>query len=133
MPEDLRLCDMDVKVLPNGPTLRISETRGTEARGCRLDPNALETAVALTANALGTKPDLLIVNKFGKHEASGRGFRPVIADALGKDVPVLVGVNTLNQNAFSEFTSGCAELLRSDVNSVLNWVSTVTGKQADAA
>lgn len=133
MPEDLRLCDMDVKVLPNGPTLRISETRGTEARGCRLDPNALETAVALTANALGTQPDLLIVNKFGKHEASGRGFRPIIADALEKDIPVLVGVNTLNEDAFSEFTSGCAELLRADVNAVLTWVSTITGKRADAA
>ena len=133
MPENLRLCDMDVKVLPDGPMLRISETRGPEARGCRLDPNALETAVALTAEALGAKPDLLIVNKFGKHEASGRGFRPIIADALEKDIPVLVGVNALNEDAFSEFASGCAELLHADVNAVLTWVSTVTGKRADAA
>ena len=26
--------------------------------------------------------DVLIVNKFGKHEAEGRGFRMVVAEAL---------------------------------------------------
>lgn len=133
MPADLRICDMDVKVLPDGPTLRISESRGTEARGCRLDPNALETAVALTLQALDTKPELLIVNKFGKHEAFGRGFRPVIADALERGIPVLVGVNTLNKDAFLEFTSGCGELLDPDVRAVLNWVAEATGRMADAA
>ena len=133
MPENLRLCDMDVKVLPDGPTLRISETRGPEARGCRLDPNALESAVALTAKALNTQPDLLIVNKFGKHEASGRGFRPIIADALETDIPVLVGVNALNESAFLDFTSGYGQLLDADVQAVLKWVSDVAGMKANAA
>lgn len=38
-------CDMDVQVLPDGPILRISQDLGPSARGCRLDPAALETAV----------------------------------------------------------------------------------------
>ena len=35
---DAGLCNMDVRVLPDGPVLRISQDLGPQARGCRLDP-----------------------------------------------------------------------------------------------
>ncbi|MEM9638029.1 MAG: DUF2478 domain-containing protein, partial [Pseudomonadota bacterium] len=72
-------CDMDVIVLPDGPSIRISQSLGPQARGCRLDPAALETAVGLVQTRL-SESDCLIVNKFGKHEADGRGFCPAIAE-----------------------------------------------------
>ncbi|SEW31158.1 Protein of unknown function [Cognatiyoonia koreensis] len=96
-------CDMDVRVLPNGPDLRISQNLGAASKGCRLDPMVLEAAVGLVSQSLQTGADILIVNKFGKHEAHGRGFRTVIADALELDVPVLIGVNGLNLDAFKAF------------------------------
>ncbi|MEM9229387.1 MAG: DUF2478 domain-containing protein [Pseudomonadota bacterium] len=133
MPEDMRLCDMDVRVLPAGPTIRISESRGPEACGCRLDPSALETAVSLTLRALETSPDLLIINKFGKHEAGGRGFRNAIAKALEKDIPVLIGVNALNEDAFNEFTANCAEFLEPNEEGILSWIAGATDMQLDAA
>lgn len=102
------LCDMDVKVLPTGPEIRISQNLGPAARGCRLDPDALEQVVGLVSARLHKGANLLIVNKFGKHEAGGRGFRPVIAEALSLGIPVLVGLNTLNLEAFSNFSSGLA-------------------------
>lgn len=101
-------CDMDVQVLPDGPILRISQNLGAGARGCRLDPEALERAVALVEADLQNDVDLLIVNKFGKHEADGRGFRTAIATAISKDIPVLVGTNTLNRGAFLEFVGSSA-------------------------
>jgi hypothetical protein len=104
-------CDMDVQVLPDGPVLRISQDLGSFARGCRLDPAALETAVALVSAGLASGADLVIINKFGKHEAEGRGFRDVIADAVAKDVPVLCGLNALNKAAFELFAGElCLEL-----------------------
>ena len=133
MPEDMRLCDMDVRVLPVGPTIRISESRGPEARGCRLDPSALETAVSLTLRALETSPSLLIINKFGKHETAGRGFRPAIAEALEKGIPVLIGVNALNEDAFKDFTANCAELLEPNEQNMLSWIADVTDTQLVAA
>ncbi|SFJ41108.1 DUF2478 domain-containing protein [Celeribacter neptunius] len=119
-------CDMDIKVLPLGPILRISQHRGAHARGCRLDPNALETAVAQVSTDIATEelshvPDCLIVNKFGKHEAEGRGFRPVIADALMREIPVLVGVNSLNLEAFQTFSGGLAVEVPATVASMLEW------------
>ena len=114
-------CDMDVKVLPDGPVIRISQTLGSGSRGCRLDPNALETAVANVAASI-SQADFLIVNKFGKHEAEGRGFRTLIADALMRDMPVLVGLNTLNAPAFMEFCDGLAEELPAHCGSLVKWL-----------
>lgn len=98
-----RPCDMDVQVLPDGPVIRISQSLGAGARGCRLDPEALEQAVAAAEARLAVGVDLVIVNKFGKHEAEGRGFRTLIAEAVALDVPVLVGVNRLNAARLEEF------------------------------
>lgn len=119
-------CDMDVKVLPDGAILRISQDLGLQARGCRLDPAALETAVGLVASGLTSAVDLLIVNKFGKHEAEGRGFRDVIAQAVAMDVPVIVGLNALNQPAFEAFAEGLAIPLPPEPAALMAWVEEVT-------
>lgn len=120
-------CDMDVKVLPDGPVLRISQDLGPSARGCRLDPAALETAVGLVSASLPQGADVLIVNKFGKHEAEGRGFRTVIAEALALGLPVIVGLNTLNLAAFQEFCDGLATRLPPDSGALQAWVCEATG------
>lgn len=116
-------CDMDVRVLPDDAVLRISQDLGPQARGCRLDPAALETAVGLVAANLSAGADLLIVNKFGKHEAEGRGFRDVIAAAVAMDIPVLVGLNALNQPAFEIFAEGLAIQLPPEPVALMAWVA----------
>ena len=114
-------CDMDVRVLPDGPVIRISQSLGKDARGCRLDPDALEQAIALSQPRLYGS-DVLIVNKFGKHEASGRGFRDLIAQALSDEIPVVVGLNALNEEAFTDFTGGIAEEIAPDAQGIAQWV-----------
>ena len=126
-------CDMDVMVLPDGPVLRISQDLGAEARGCRLDPAALEIAVGHAAARLDADTQLLIVNKFGKHEAEGRGFRDVIAEALAMDVPVLVGLNTLNKDAFYEFAGDLATQLRPEMDTLARWVDHALRKTTEPA
>lgn len=115
-------CDMDVKVLPEGPVIRISQDLGKEARGCRLDTNALEEAVALTDRQLGEGADLLLINKFGKHEADGRGFRDTIGQALAAGVPIIVGANKLNVQALIDFCDGMAVELAPEVDVLRDWV-----------
>lgn len=115
------LCDMDVRVLPEGPEIRISQSLGKGAKGCRLDPDALESAVAIVRERLMDGADLMIINKFGKHEAAGRGFRDVIAEALAADIPVLVGLSGLNRDAFHEFSAGFAVELAPDPKALLDW------------
>ena len=113
-------CDMDVRVLPDGPVIRINQDLGAGSTGCRLDPGALEQAVAEVAPRL-VGADLLIVNKFGKHEAEGRGFRHLIAEALATGKPVLLGVNGINRTAFDRFADGLAEELPGSLDAALDW------------
>ncbi|UZD90004.1 DUF2478 domain-containing protein [Cognatishimia activa] len=114
-------CDMDVKVLPEGPTICISQSLGAGSTGCRLNPEALETAVELVAKELETGSDVLLINKFGKHEAEGRGFRELIGTALSREIPVLVGLNGLNKAAFQEFAGNLETHV--DAGQALEWVN----------
>lgn len=113
-------CDMDLRLLPDGPVVRISVDRGPEAQGCRLDAGALEQSVLWVAAAL-EKAELLVVNKFGKQEAEGKGLAGSIADALDRGLPVLVGVNGLNLPAFLDFAGGVATELAPDAAQAADW------------
>ncbi len=113
-------CDMELRVLPDGPAVRISEDRGALARGCILDSGALELTVAEVMGRLDGA-DCLIVNKFGKREGEGRGMVPVIAAALERGLPVLVGVNALNMPDFLTFAGDLARPLPAEVGTVAAW------------
>ncbi len=111
-------CDMDLRILPDGPLIRISQDLGAHSTGCRLDPAALEAAVMEVARRL-PGAQLLILNKFGKHEAEGRGFRQMLADVAATGVPVLVGINPMNRQAFFDFVGDLAEEVAED--GALDW------------
>ncbi len=113
-------CDMDLRVLPDGPVVRISEDRGDLARGCILDSGALEQTVHEVERRL-EGADILIVNKFGKREAEGKGLAPVIAEALHRGLPVLVGVNGLNLAALLSFAEEDIHGLATNAEAVANW------------
>jgi len=113
-------CDMDLRLLPDGPIVRISVDRGAEARGCRLDAGVLEESALWVADAL-EKAELLVINKFGKQEAEGKGLAGSVADALERGLPVLVGVNGLNLPPFLEFAGGMAQELTPDAALVADW------------
>ena len=82
-------CDMKIEELSSGVVLQLSEDRGKESRGCRLDTNILAEAAAQLSRALDRRPDVLVLNKFGKTEAEGRGVRDVLARAVGQGIPPL--------------------------------------------
>lgn len=116
-----RPCDMELHLLDGGRAVRISQRLGTMARGCRLDASALEGCAALAERALDRAPQIVIVNKFGKQEAQGRGFRPLIGHALTRGIPVLTAVGPPNMAAFDAFAGGLAERVPPDHDAILKW------------
>lgn len=117
-------CDMDLRILPQGRILRISQSLGPGADGCRLDAGALEQAAAAACLGLD-HADVLIVNKFGRQEAAGRGFRELIGEAMLRGLPVLTGLGEDGRAAFEVFAGGLATELKPDPDSVLRWIAAV--------
>ena len=113
-------CDMDLRVLPDGPGFRISQPLGAMAKGCRLDGGVIE-AIAAEVEACLPGADLLVVNKFGKLEAQGRGLCLAITMAMDMEIPTLVGVNEMNVQEFQAFSDGVAEVLRPDLHAIRIW------------
>ena len=124
-------CDMDLRVLPDGPVYRISQPLGPMAKGCRLDGGAIE-ALAAEVEARLARADLLVVNKFGKQEALGRGLAPAIALAMERGIPVLVGVNGLNLPEFLTFTVGMSEPLAPEPETALAWARANLAAEVEA-
>jgi nucleoside-triphosphatase THEP1 len=116
-----RRCDMYMRDLLGGDEIKISLDRGNEARGCRLDPDAFARIDAWVERAVLERVDLLIINKFGKEEAHGRGLRPVIAEALIAEIPLAIGVTTQNLCDFLTFVGDSATRLRPDVETITAW------------
>ncbi|MCZ0960038.1 DUF2478 domain-containing protein [Paracoccus benzoatiresistens] len=121
-------CDMDVIVIGEEEApIRISQSLGSGSTGCRLDPGALEAAAArVTARMAGA--ELLILPKFGRQEAIGRGFRSVIAQAVAGGIPVLLHVPPEQRADFAAFCGGMGQRLAPD--SLADWcLDQVTGVQ----
>jgi nucleoside-triphosphatase THEP1 len=116
-----RRCDMYVKDLLDGDEVKISLDRGNEARGCRLDPDAFARIDAWIERAVLERVDLLIINKFGREEAHGRGLRSVIAEALIAEIPLVIGVSTRNLRDFLTFVGDSTTRLGPDVEVITAW------------
>lgn len=119
-------CDMMLKDLATGRRVEISEFRGPEARGCRLNPVALEEIVGHVCASLEHGADLLIINKFGKREAEGRGFRQPIELALSYGIPVLVAVNEEHLHDWRSFADGLDCMLPLDAIEILCWCANIS-------
>lgn len=118
-------CDSDLQLLPDGPAVRIAQDLGSGSAACRMDAGALEEAVGIALARLAEDgADLIVLNKFGLSETQGRGFRALIVDALGRDVPVLVGLTDAHQSAFERFADGTAMSLPPDEDAIFAWCKT---------
>lgn len=121
-PADGPVCTMTVRLLPDGARLGISQTLGAGAEGCALDTGALETALGEAAARLRPDTAVLILNKFGRIEAEGRGCRPLIATALDAGVPVILSVPPRMRADFDAFAGDLAEEIAPDLPALLNWL-----------
>ncbi|WP_171052657.1 DUF2478 domain-containing protein [Ruegeria sediminis] len=114
-------CDMKVRVLPDGPVIKITQSLGQGSGSCRLDPSAIAESVAQVENGTLDDAHLLILNKFGPEEINGRGFRGVIGKALDLGIPVLVGIGSASRAEFDTFSGGLAETLPGETEAIRDW------------
>lgn len=124
---------MELEDLATGRIIPISEDRGAGAHACRLDACGLaEGAAALTA-CLATAPALVLVNKFGRQEATGGGLRNEMAEAVLAGVPLLTAVRTDLVGAWRDFAGDDWDRLPPDAGTILRWCGAQAAMPAGAA
>ncbi|WP_309143193.1 DUF2478 domain-containing protein [Bradyrhizobium cajani] len=115
-----------------GQEISISQPLRSGATSCNLDTNGLAEAAAVVSKALRNKIDLLVVNKFARQEAAGRGLRTEFVDAITRGVPVLTAVPKKCLADWRTFTAGVGTLLPCDRESLEQWwceISTRRGRR----
>lgn len=118
-------CDVVLEDLATGHRTPLFERRGRAARGCRLDEGALAEATARIEGSLEANPDLLVLSKFGKVECEGGGLRDLIAAAIDRGIPVIIGVPDRNLGAWRQYAGEFAVELSDDLDEVVRWVESL--------
>jgi nucleoside-triphosphatase THEP1 len=81
---------LNVVDIRTGRAERITQNRGRDSRGCKLDPRGLAAISHCITEAVDADVDLIIINKFGRAESEGDGLRSCIEDAILAGVPTLL-------------------------------------------
>ena len=118
---------MFLEDLLSGERVQISQDLGSGASGCVVDPGQLADAGRFVRRALDLPADLVVVNKFGKFEASGQGLRTEMILALETGLPLLTTVKPANVEAWQDFVGEYGTLLRPDDAAVSAWCTSVRG------
>lgn len=95
-------CDMVLHELATGRSIAISEDLGEGASSCRLSYARLLDAARLVEDRLADA-DIVFLNKFGKAEAEGGGFRDLIVRCIEGGKNIVVGVPLRNERQWIEF------------------------------
>lgn len=122
---DTCCADMGLEMLSTGETIEISQPLGKESQGCRLNPGALSDITVRLTRELDTDPELLLLNRFGKGEHDGQGFRQLIARSLDCNVPVLTAVRPPYLESWREFTGDLGVELPGDLEAVQAWCDSI--------
>lgn len=112
---------IDLEDIATGERHIISQALGSGARGCRLDNQALAGVAGPLLTRLDQQPDLLILNRFGKGESEGQGFRAVFEEACACGIPLLTAVRENYVEAWQTFAGELGTVLPPDQASVTEW------------
>lgn len=112
---------MEVMDLITGQIIPICQNLGPGAVSCRLDTGGLADAAQAVQHAITQRVELVIINKFGKTEADGRGLRSELAMAVEAGLPVLTAVPWRFYDAWHDFTGGYGTTLLCEQDVVAGW------------
>jgi hypothetical protein len=118
---DARRRDLCVRDLATGETLPIMQDLGAEASVCAVDPAAIAEAARLLQRAVATRPDLLVVNRFGRLEAEGGGMLAEIAGAFADRIALLVCLPVRYRDAWNAFAGGLDSQLPPNREAIEAW------------
>lgn len=112
---------MILEEITTGRRFDITAPRSPVDSGCSLDPAALEDAAGFVAATLASGIELAVVNRFGKQEVLGNGFRSVIELAVAGEIAVLTALCETHRASWQAFTGSAGVELPAAADAILDW------------
>jgi len=116
--------------LMTGHKISICQPLGSGAMACKLDAGGLAEASIAVARAISAEVDLIVINKFSKQEASGKGLRAEFAQAIMAGVPLLTAVPEKCLADWRSFTGDIGTTLLCERQVVEGWWSELSARIA---
>jgi nucleoside-triphosphatase THEP1 len=121
-------------VLLSGPEIvSLGHYRDHDAHCCEIDAERLAAIGRAIAQAVEEGVDLVILNRFGKLEAQGRGLIQLIGQAIAADIPVVTAVPEHRFAAWVRYSDGMSVRLPCYRAALDAWWQSVTGQAGDRA
>ena len=124
-PGSARCRTLDLMDLRTGERARITQDRGIESRGCKLDEQGLLSMAHCIESAIADAVDLIVVSRFGRAEAAGHGLLASCADVVCAEIPLLTAVRDPYVGRWREFHGGLAAEIPCSAQAVVDWFEAI--------
>lgn len=115
--------DMALVELRSGERRSIAQKLGPLSTSCKLDTAVIAEVAARLERQIDAGLDLMILNRFGKVEIDGGGFRSTLERAMLRSVPLLTAVRLQNADAWAAFHGGLGTTLTADAAALDAWAA----------
>ncbi len=111
-------CLQDVR---SGEVFEIFQDLGEGSHACCLDIGALVAAGAVLRAAARARPDLVVIDRFGRQEAEGGGFAAEFLALMAEGIPLLTIVASEFVEDWRRFTGEMGVELPMDADRLHEW------------
>ena len=92
---------------------------------CGLDVSALVETSSILRTAINNRLDLVVVEKFGELEQSGKGLIDEILQTIAEDIPLLIAMPEAALPIWQELSGGLGSVVEFDEDSFEKWWQSV--------
>jgi hypothetical protein len=114
--------------ISSGERFSIFEDLGPGSMACHLDHNGAATAAEAVRRDITAGCELVLLSKFGKLEAAGKGLRSAFMAAVEARIPVLTSVSPAVTEAWENFAGTGYIVLPADLDAIGTWLHAVRGR-----
>jgi len=111
----------------------ISQDLGPGSQACSLHPEGLALACAAVQDSIARGADVVILSKFGKQEAIGRGLSDAFGAAISAGLPILTAVSPAMMADWQNFSGEFAECVQAEVAQHASWLEGWSRRRVTAA
>lgn len=114
-------CRSELIDVATGERYAMHQDLGSGSQACNLNSSSLALAAGAVERALASKPELVVLSRFGGQEAQRGGLMSAFQAAVAAGVPVACVVTPKAETVWEDFAGGLSVSLPPDADALEAW------------